>query len=301
MSQIGDFMEYIPAKTIVTHNKRPDYWFGCEYNMNIYRGCSHSCIYCDSRSDCYQDKNFHQVKVKEDALAIIRNDLRRKVKKGVVATGAMSDPYNPLEEKLCLTRNALELISAYGFGAAIDTKGILIKRDIDVLKEIKAHSPVIVKITITTLDDTLAKIIEPRAPTTSERLEALKMLSEEGIYAGVLLMPVLPFINDSKEDILNLLEALKAAKAKFIYPYFGLTLRDSQRAYFYNMLDKHFPSVKERYIETFGNKYKCPSPRSRALYSMFKAYAIRNNILYNMKDIIYSYKCAYENTQLSLF
>lgn len=301
MSEIGDYMEYIPAKTIVTNNKRPDYWFGCEYNMNIYRGCSHGCIYCDSRSDCYRDKNFSQVKVKEDALATIRNDLRRKVKKGVVATGAMSDPYNPLEEKLLLTRNALELISAYGFGVAIDTKGIGVKRDLDILKEIKVHSPVIVKITITTLDDTLAKIIEPGAPSTSERLEALKVLSEEGIYAGALLMPVLPFINDSQEDILNLLEALKGAKAKFIYPNFGLTLRDSQREYFYTMLDRYFPSLKEKYIKTYGNKYQCSVPHSKALYGMFKEYAVRNKLQYNMKDIIYSYKSSYENTQLSFF
>lgn len=149
-------IEYIPAKTIVTKTKSPE-WFGMDYNMNIYKGCCHGCIYCDSRSECYHVENFDKVRAKENALQIIRDDLRRKVKKGVIGTGAMSDPYNPFEEKLCLTRHALELVDAYEFGIAIATKSPLITRDADILSGIKEHSPVLCKITITTADDELSK------------------------------------------------------------------------------------------------------------------------------------------------
>ncbi len=154
-------MEYIPAKTIITRSKRPEYWFGTEYNMNIYKGCCHGCIYCDSRSNCYGVEAFDTVRAKENALEIIRDELRRKTKRGVIATGAMSDPYNPFEEKLLLTRHALELCNAFEFGVAIATKSTLLERDIDVLCDIKEHSPVLCKVTITTCDDSLAKKLEP--------------------------------------------------------------------------------------------------------------------------------------------
>jgi DNA repair photolyase len=178
-------MEYISAKTIVTRTKSTA-WFGTEYNMNIYKGCCHGCIYCDSRSDCYHVGDFDRVRTKENALAIIRDDLRRKTKTGVVSTGAMSDPYNPFEEELQLTRHALELINAYHFGVAIDTKSPLVTRDIDVFKEIKEHSPVLVKITITSADDGLCQKIEPNVAVSSERFKAVKELSDNGIYCGVL-------------------------------------------------------------------------------------------------------------------
>ena len=154
-------MEYIGAKTIVTKTK-DSRWFGIDYNMNIYKGCCHGCVYCDSRSDCYQIQDFDRVRAKEDAIRIIRDDLRRKVKTGVVGTGAMSDPYNPFEKELKLTRHALELVDAFGFGAAIATKSHLMMRDMDILESIKDHSPVLCKVTVTTADDDLAKKIEPR-------------------------------------------------------------------------------------------------------------------------------------------
>ena len=167
-------MEYVPAKTIVTKTKSSADWFGIDYNMNIYRGCCHGCIYCDSRSDCYGIDQFDKVRVKEDALRIIRDELRRKVKKGVVGTGAMSDPYNPFEQESELTRHALELIDAFGFGAAVATKSALLKRDMDVLLGIKEHSPVICKVTVTTTDNHLAKKIEPHVSLPSERLELIE-------------------------------------------------------------------------------------------------------------------------------
>ena len=273
--------------------------------MNIYRGCHHGCIYCDSRSECYKIENFDKVVAKENALEVIRDDLRRKVKKGIVATGAMSDPYNALEEKLQLTRHALELISATGFGVFIATKSCLIERDIDVLLEIKENSPVIVAMTITTFDDKLGKIIEPNVSETSERFETLKKLREAGIFAGILLMPILPFINDSEENILNIINESKKVGVKFIYPYFGVTLRDSQREYFYNKLDENpdgnFKGLKEKYIKRFGNAYNCKSPNYKKLSGIFKSECDKNEILYNMSDIIKNYKLGYYYEQLKLF
>ena len=294
-------MQTVPAKTIVTKMKKPSAWFGADYNMNIYRGCCHGCVYCDSRSDCYRNPDFDTVKAKENALQIVRDDLRRKIKTGVVATGAMSDPYNPFEKNEKLTRNSLELINAFGFGVAIDTKGILVTRDIDILKDISSHSPVIVKMSITTADDSLSKIIEPGAAPSSERFAALKQLSDAGIFCGVLMMPILPFINDTEANITAIVAAAKEAGAKFIYPAFGVTMRQGNREYFFEQLDKYFPAYKEKYISKYRNNYVCTSPKARKLWGIFSDLCKQNNILYDMKDIIYAYKRPYENEQLTLF
>lgn len=297
----GDYMEYVPAKRIVTKNKKPAMWFGCDYNMNIYRGCSHGCIYCDSRSSCYGDSTFDRVKIKENALLTIRDELRRKVKKGVIATGAMSDPYNPLEKKEELTRKALQLISAFGFGAALDTKSSLVTRDIDILEEIKENNPVIVKLTITTADKELCKIIEPNVSDSEERFNALARLSDKGIYSGVLLTPVLPFINDNEENILHIIKNAYNAGAKFIYPGFGVTLRDNQREYFYGKLDSQFPGIKEQYIKKYRNNYMCTSPKSKALWQLFIKECEAKGLLYKMQDIIRHYRLGYEDVQLKFF
>ena len=235
-------MEYIKAKTIVTKTKDTS-WFGIDYNMNIYRGCCHGFIYCDIRSDCYRIDNFDTVRMKEDALKIIRDDLRRKARKGVVGTSAMSDPYNPFEKDLLLTRHALELIHAFRFGAAIATKSDLITRDIDVLRDIQKKSPVLCKITITTADDQLCKYIDPHVTPSSKRFAALNRLSQNGIYAGILLMSILPFINDTEQNILKIVKDAKENGARFIYPAFGVTLRSNQREYFYSKLKE---SSKEK-------------------------------------------------------
>ena len=294
-------MEYIPAKTIISGYSNNTNWFGTNYNMNIYKGCCHGCIYCDSRSDCYRVENFDTIRAKENSLEIIRNDLRRKVKLGVVGTGAMSDPYNPFEKELQLTRHALELINAFNFGVAIATKSTLITRDIDILQEIKEHSPVLCKITITTADDELCKIIEPNVSLSSERFEAVRKLSEAGIFAGILLMPVLPFITDSAENIINIVRKAHESGAKFVYAAFGVTLRNNQRDHFYKMLDKHFPNLKEKYIHQFGNSYSCGSPNARKLKEIFVRECDKYGIAYKMQDIIRSYKLGYEDSQLSFF
>lgn len=294
-------MEYIQAKTIVSGYRESDRWFGCNYNMNIYKGCCHGCIYCDSRSECYRVEDFDTVRAKKDALLLIRNDLRAKRKTGVIGTGAMSDPYNPFEKTLELTRGALKLIDEYGFGVAIATKSDLIMRDIDILEKIKKHSPVICKITITTCDDSLSKKIEPNVSLPDDRFEAVKRLSEAGIYCGILIMPVLPYITDTKENILRIVRLAKQSGANFVYPAFGMTLRANQREYYYNKLDEIFEGLKEKYIKQFGDSYACDSPGSKELYSLFAKECSLLGIKYKMSDIIKEYKSGYQSSQMSLF
>ena len=294
-------MEYIPAKTIVTRTKNGQEWFGVDYNMNIYRGCSHGCIYCDSRSSCYQIENFDQIRAKQDALRIIRDDLLRKRKRGVVATGAMSDPYNPREKELKLTGNALELLNAYRFGAAIATKGTLITRDTGVLRDIQSHSPVIVKMTITTASDDLAQKVEPHAPPSGERFAALEKLSAAGVYAGILMMPLLPFIEDTEENMREIIRRAKESGARFIYPAMGMTLRTGNREYFYAALDRYFPGAKETYIRRYGERYSCASPRAKKLWAVFTEACAARGLRYEMKDIIADYQRGYAAQQLHLF
>ena len=295
-------MEYIPAKTIVTKTKDRD-WFGIDYNMNIYRGCCHGCIYCDSRSECYQIKDFDTVRAKENALQIVRDELRRKVRTGVVGTGAMSDPYNPSEKDLQLTRHALELVDAFGFGSAIATKSTLLLRDMDILASIKEHSPVLCKITITTVDDGLAAKIEPGAPASSERFAMLEQLSSQRIFSGILLMPVLPWLEDSEENVLGIVRRAHEVGAKFIYAAFGMTMRDRQREWYFDRLNHLFPeqNLVERYIRQYRNQYQCSSPKASVLGRKFAAECERYGILYQMKDIIHAYRRGYEMTQLNLF
>jgi len=294
-------IQTIPAKNIVYKNKSPDSWFGLDYNMNIYRGCSHGCIYCDSRSDCYRNTDFDTVKVKEDALRIIRDDLRRKVSSGVVASGAMSDPYNPVDRELKLTRHSLELINAYNFGASLCTKSALVVRDADILKDISRHSPVIVNLSITTADDELCRKIEPNVSVASERFEAIRKLSDNGIFCGVMLVPVLPFISDTDENILNIVRMAKDAGARHVYSYMGMTLRQGNREYYYKNLDKSFPGIKEKYEKRYGFRYNIPSPRIKKLWQIHEEECEKLELLSNMKSIIRSYKAGYKREQLSLF
>ena len=262
-------MEYISAKTIVAKTKAPSQWFGTDYNMNIYKGCCHGCIYCDSRSDCYQIDDFDKVRAKEDALRIIRNDLRRKVKRGV----------------------------------AVATKSTLMERDIDILQSIAEHSPVLCKITITTADDVLAKKIEPNVASSSGRFEMIRKLSAAGLYSGILLMPVLPFLEDSKENVGEIITRAEDAGAKFIYPAFGMTLRGNQRDWYYDKLERLFPGegLAEKYRRQYGNYYECRSPKAKRLWEYFVQECEKRGIVYRMQDIIHGYKKKYEITQLSLF
>jgi DNA repair photolyase len=294
-------MEFIPAKTIISGYRANSTWFGNNYNMNIYKGCSHGCIYCDSRSECYQVENFDEVRAKENALVLIEQELKSKRRRGIIGTGAMSDPYNPFEKEFKLTRGALELIDRYGFGISIATKSDLISRDIDILKAISAHSPVIVKMTITTADDKLCKKIEPNVAASSKRFAAIKKLSGEGIFVGILLMPLLPYIEDTEENISSIIKLAHESGAKFIFPAFGVTLRQNQRAWYYGKLDEHFPSLKEKYIKNYGSAYECHSSKAKELWALFQVECDRRGILYKMDDIIKGSKQGYGDAQISMF
>lgn len=294
-------MEFVPVKHILSSYTNNNSWFGINYNMNIYRGCCHGCIYCDSRSEVYNIKDFDKVRAKENAVDILSRELKSKRKKGVIGTGSMSDPYNPFEAKYEFTREALKLIDRYNFGIAIATKSNLITRDADILQQIKSHSPVIAKITITTADDRLCRKLEPNAPLASQRFEAISQLSSKGIFTGILLMPVLPFIEDNDENILKIINLAKVNGAKFIYAAFGVTLRQNQRDYFLSKLNEKFPGLSKKYIEEYGYSYVCKSSRAEKLIRLFKKECNKANILYRMEDIIEGYKKESEVKQLSMF
>ena len=295
-------MEFINAKNILTKVKYGNEWYGIDYNMNLYRGCCQGCIYCDSRSNCYHIDNFDIVRGKENALQILESELSKKKTKGVIGIGSMSDTYNPFEKQYEQTRGALKLISKYGYGVSIDTKSDLILRDIDLLKEINSQNNVIVKFTITTPKDELSKIIEPNVCESSKRLKAIKELSDNGIFVGIMMNPVLPFITDSENDVKELVKLAYESGAKFIQTYMGMTLRENQREYYYDKLDNNFKGLKEKYIKYYGNKYNCTVPDYKKLFGIFVAECEKYGILYRMDDIIKAYKKDIKTEeQISLF
>lgn len=294
-------MEYIETKTIL--RATDDAWFGSSFTANLYRGCGHGCIYCDSRSDCYAIKHFDTVRAKRNALSILNDELAHKKKKGIVSLGAMSDSYNPYEKELEWTRGALKLLDRYGFGVTFETKSDLVTRDIDVLRSIATHSPVNVKLTITTPYDDLAKKLEPKACSPKRRFAALRALAEANIYCGVLLTPVLPFIEDDSAGILSILETAAEAGVRFVYAgsAFGVTLRDSQRTHFLTKAEKLFPGMREKYVKAFGDAYFCVSPNNDALYAAYTEKSDRLGLKHAMADIVADNKRPYETQQISLF
>ena len=296
-------MDYIPAKTILQKVKFDgNLWFGIDYNINLYKGCNHGCIYCDSRSARYFIDDFDRVRVKENGLGILAKELGRKIPKGVIGLGAMSDSYNPYEKKLQVTRGALELIETYGFGVSLETKSDLITRDIDSLKRISEKSSCIIKLSITASDDVLARKIEPSASLSSKRFAAIRKLSDNGIFAGILLMPVLPLITDSDENIINIVNLAHEHGAKFIYSLFGVTLRDVQRDHFFEKLAQYFPELEREYFTMYGNRYQCNVPDMARKQALFAAECEKYGILYRMADIVAGYKQVNsEPEQLRLF
>ena len=225
-------MHFVDAKGILS----------AKNGMNIYRGCSHGCIYCDSRSKCYQMKHdFEDIQIKQNAPQLLEDALRRKRKKCMIGTGAMCDPYMHCEEKLGLTRQCLEIIDRYGFGLAIQTKSSRILRDLDLLKSINQKSKCVVQMTLTTYDENLCRILEPNVSTTRKRFETLEIMRDNGIPTVVWLSPVLPFINDTEENLRGILKYCFDAGVKCIICFgIGTTMRDGSREYFYSALDRHF-------------------------------------------------------------
>ena len=278
-------MHYVQAKGILSATN----------GMNLYRGCTHGCIYCDSRSKCYQmTHDFEDIEVKENALDLLEAALRRKRKRCMIGTGAMSDPYMPLEKRLEYTRRALLLIEQYGFGIALQTKSDLILRDLEILKRINGKTKAVVQITLTTADEELCRIIEPNVCTTKRRFEVLKTLHDEGIPTVVWLCPILPYLNDTEDNIKRLLEMCVEAKVRGILCFgMGLTLREGNREFFYEQLDRHFPMLKQRYIRNFGNQYVINSPHDAELMRLFHRTCEANGILHN-NDEIFDYLHRFE-------
>ncbi len=273
--------------------------------MNVYRGCQHGCIYCDSRSACYQMHHaFEDIEVKKNAPELLEDALRRKRKKCMISTGAMTDPYIPLEMELCITRKCLEIIDHYGFGAAIHTKSNRIMRDMDLLKSIHKKSKCVVEMTLTTYSEELCKIVEPHVCTTKERFEVLKAMQEEGIPTVVWLSPILPYINDTMENMEGILDYCVKAGVKAIICFgIGLTLREGDREYYYGKLDRHFPGLKERYIKNYGNAYELNCPNSTALMRCVRDTCREHGIMLGVENV-FSYLHEYEEKcyeQMSLF
>lgn len=273
--------------------------------MNIYRGCLHGCIYCDSRSLCYQmNHKIEDIEVKANAVGLLENTLRRKRNKCMIGTGAMSDPYMPIEEKLGNMRKCLEVIERYGFGVTMITKSTKVLRDLDLLKKINEKSKCIVQMTLTTYDEDLCRIVEPNVETTYERFRALEILRDNGIPTVVWLCPILPFINDTEENIRGILDYCVRAKVKGIINFdMGVTLRDGNREYFYKKLDEHFPGLKEKYIRMYGNSYQLSSPNSRQLNMIYKSECIKNGIMCDVNECfeyLNKYEDKYGGEQISL-
>ncbi len=272
--------------------------------MNIYRGCSHGCIYCDSRSKCYQFTHpFEDIEVKRNAPELLEKALRSKRKKCMIGTGAMSDPYMHCEEELRLTRKCLEIINKYGFGAAIQTKSDRILQDIDLIDEINRSAKCVVQITLTTYDDDLCRILEPNVCNTKRRIEVLEKMQERDIPTIVWLTPILPFINDTEENITSIMNECVRTGVKGIIDFgMGLTLREGDREYYYAALDKHFPGLKQRYIRTYGNSYELPSPNAKDLTAIYKRICMENGMMPTPDECFrYMREFPEKQSQISIF
>ena len=290
-------MHFVDAKGILTSS-------GGRCGMNIYRGCTHGCIYCDSRSKCYQFTHpFEDIEVKQNAPELLEKALKSKRKKCMIGTGAMSDPYMHCEEELRLTRKCLEIIRDNEFGLAIQTKSDRILRDIDLLTEINQNAKCVVQMTLTTYDDELCSILEPNVCNTKRRIEVLKKMKERGIPTIVWLTPILPFINDTVENITSILNECVRVGVKGVIDFgMGLTLREGDREYYYAALDKYFPGLKERYIKQYGNAYEIPSPNAKELYKCFRSICRDNGLMYKPDECFkYMQELPEKYTQMSLF
>ncbi len=290
-------MHFVDAKGILTGKNG-------SFGMNIYRGCTHGCIYCDSRSRCYRFTHpFEDIEVKRNAPELLEAALRSKRSRCMIGTGSMSDPYMHCEKELALTRKCLEIIRKYEFGLAIQTKSDMILRDLKLLKEIDTMSKCVVQITLTTYDDKLCSMIEPNVCNTRRRIEVLEIMQRSGIPTVVWLTPILPFINDTEENITTLVDECIRTGVKGIICFdMGLTLREGDREYYYDALDRHFPGLKERYIREYGNSYELPSPNSRRLMEIFRKKCSSAGIIYDPdKCFAYMYEMPERFTQMSLF
>ena len=288
----------VEVKGLLHRTKHPQSWYDVYYNFNIYRGCRHACIYCDSRSKCYGIENFNDVTVKINSAQLLKKKLVSISTKRTIGTGSMSDPYEPVESKYKLTRSCLQLIAKYGFPLNLITKSDLILRDIDILDQIKKTFCQVI-FTITTTNSMLASLIEPYAPSPQRRLLAIKELSKRGINVGVHIMPILPFINDTESNIKDIVMQSKQHGASFIVASFGVTLRDRQREYYYNELDKIKPGYSKIYQKQYRDTYYCESVKASMLKQYFKKLCKEQDLIYSMAAVTTYEKL--KQTQLKLF
>lgn len=267
----------IQAKSLLSKVPQPDTWFGLTYTINLYRGCQHQCIYCDSRSECYGIENFSDVLVKINAIDLLQKALAGRRRKGTIGTGSMNDPYMPLEAKLNLTGRALEVMAHHGFPVHVITKSDLVLKDLPTLAAI-SRVYAAVSFSISTADDDLAKKLEPGAPPPSARFRAMAALAQAGILTGVTMMPILPFLCDTEANITQIVSQAAASGAGYIIPWFGMTLRDRQRSYYYHQLDRHFPGLRQQYETTFGGQYQCNAPNAARLHQLCQELCQRHGI-----------------------
>lgn len=269
-------MHYVKAKGIFTS----------DYGINLYRGCTHGCIYCDSRSEIYKfDHKFEDIEVKENAVELLKKELIRH-NPFMVVTGAMTDPYVPIEKRVQHVRKCLELIYRYGYGFSCLTKSDLILRDLDLLKKINEKTKAVVQITLTTTDDNLCKIIEPNVCPTSRRVEVLKKLNENNIPAVVWLSPILPYINDTEENINSILDCCINENVKGVLNLdMGLSLRKGNREYFYRKLDENFPGLKDKYVKEFQDREFIYGRNYKKLKGIIKKRCQKHQMLYKQEDI----------------
>ena len=287
-------MHFVEAKGILS----------AQNGMNLYRGCTHGCIYCDSRSKCYQfTHDFEDIEVKQNAPELLEKALRSKRKKCMIGTGAMCDPYMHCEENLQLTRRCLEIIDRYGFGVAIQTKSNRILRDLPLLKSINEKAKCVVQMTLTTFDEELCRILEPNVCTTGERVKALQIFHDNGIPTVVWLSPILPFINDTRENVEGILNYCIQTGVRGIICFgMGMTLREGDREYFYAALDRNFPGMRERYHRRYGYAYEVPSDRNRQLMKLFYEKCREHNIICEVdKCFEYLHEFPERYEQLTLF
>lgn len=257
--------------------------------MNVYRGCSHGCIYCDARSKCYgMEHDFEDIEVKVNAPELLERALRKKRARCMIGTGAMCDPYLPIEEQLQITRQCLEIIDRYGFGVTVLTKSARILRDLDLLRHINEQAKCVVQMTLTTYDEHLCRIVEPHVSTTAERFEVLKIMRDNGIPTVVWLCPILPFINDTEANLRGVLDDCVAAKVKGIVCFgMGMTLREGDREYYYENLDRYFPGLKQKYIAKYKNDYQISSPNHGRLMKIFRDTCRQNGIMYRQEEVFH--------------
>ena len=291
-------MHYVKTRTILSSKN----------GMNLYRGCLHGCIYCDSRSNCYNMQHkFEDIEIKSNAIELLEKALKNKRKKCMIGMGSMTDPYIPIEKEIQNTRKALDLIYKYGFGATLITKSSYVLRDLDILKKINDKTKCVIQMTLTTFDENLCKIIEPNVSSTKERFKVLKILNQNNIPTVVWFTPILPFINDTKENLTGILDYCIQAKVYGIICFgMGVTLREGNREYFHGQLDKFFPTIKEKYIKTYGYNYILNSPNNKYLMNIFYKTCKKYNILFDNNKIFeylntFESKDMIENKQLKLF